>query len=98
MLINLRILIPLLLTARLAFAQASDAPKLSADDRAFTASKVQSLVQGYFFPAKDPPASELDASYKTYLRAALASDDRRECDLATIEFVTQFHNGGLAQL
>ena len=48
---------------------------------------------GYFYSAKDLPTSGLDASFKTYLRTALASDDRRQFDLATIEFVAQLHNG-----
>lgn len=34
----------------------------------------------------------MDASYKTYLRIALSTDDRRAFDLATIEFVAQLHN------
>ncbi|MGA2387667.1 MAG: S41 family peptidase, partial [Candidatus Sulfotelmatobacter sp.] len=73
--------------------QAADDPSPNAADRAFTASKVDSLVQGYFFAAKDLPTSGLNSSYKSYLRTALASDDRRQFDLATIEFVAQLHNG-----
>lgn len=34
----------------------------------------------------------MDASYKTYLQAALATDERRAFDLATIEFIAQLHN------
>jgi carboxyl-terminal processing protease len=77
----------------LSFAQANDYPKLSPDERAFMASKVDSVVQGYSFSAKDLPTSALDASYKSYLRTALTSEDRRQFDLATIEFVAQLHNG-----
>jgi hypothetical protein len=79
--------------ATLALAQTRDNLGPSIEDRDFTASKVSSLVQGYFFSAKDPSISGLDASSKTYLRTALASDDRRQFDLATIEFVAELHNG-----
>jgi hypothetical protein len=89
----LHVLFVFLLLARLASAQADDRPKLSAGERAFTASKVYSLVQGYFLSAKEPPRSSLDTSYKAYLRTVLASDDRRQFDLATIEFVAQLHDG-----
>jgi Peptidase family S41 len=81
------ILLFLLFAAILASAQAHDSPKLTADDGAFTAS------QNYSLPAKDLPISGLDPSYKIYLRTCLASDDRPQFDLATIEFVVQFHNG-----
>jgi hypothetical protein len=87
------ILLFLLFAAILASAQAHDSPKLNADDGAFTASKVDALLPDYSLPAKDLPIPGLDASYKTYLRTALASDDRRQFDLTTIEFVAQFHNG-----
>jgi carboxyl-terminal processing protease len=79
--------------ATLACAQASDSPKLSAEERTFTASKVYSLVQGYFLSAKELPRSSWDTSYKAYLQTVLASDDRRQFDLATIEFVAQLHDG-----
>jgi hypothetical protein len=82
-----------LFVATLASGQAKGISKLSAEDRAFTASKVSSIVQGYFFSAKDLPSSGLDGSYKTYLRTALTSDDRRQFDLATMEFVAKLHNG-----
>jgi carboxyl-terminal processing protease len=78
--------------ANLASAQANSA-QLGAEDRAFMASKVTSLVQGYFFSAKDAPSSDSDASCKAYVQTALMSDDRRQFDLATIEFVAQLHNG-----
>lgn len=87
------ILLLFLFAAKLGFTQTDNSSKVSAEQRAFTASKVDSLMQGYFFSAKDTPTSQLDASYKTYLRTALATDDRRQFDLATIEFVAQLHNG-----
>jgi carboxyl-terminal processing protease len=87
------ILLLLLLAAKLGLAQTDNSSKVGVEERAFTASKVGSLTQGYFFSAKDQPTAGLDASYKTYLRTALASDDRRQFDLATIEFVAQIHDG-----
>ena len=50
-------------------------------------------MQGYFFSANGLQTPGLDVSYKTYLRTALTSDDRRQFDLATIEFVSQLHDG-----
>jgi carboxyl-terminal processing protease len=90
---NRYILFLLPFVTALALAQANDSAKLSVEDRALTASKVDSLAQGYFFSVKDLPTSGLDASYKPYLRTALAFDDRRQFDMATIEFVAQLHNG-----
>jgi len=86
-------LFPFFLVTILASAQADSSPRLSAEERAFTTSKVYSLVQASFFSTRDLPTSGLDAAYKTYLRTALASDERRQFDLATIEFVAQLHNG-----
>lgn len=88
-----RILILFLFLGGLTPAQVTESPKLTAEDRTFVASKVGSLGQAYFFSPINAPAAELDASYKTYLRMALATGDRREFDLATIEFVAQLHNG-----
>jgi len=68
-------------------------PKLAIDERVFTASKVYSLSERYFVSTKSLSDSSWDALYKDYLRTVLAIDDRREFDLATIEFVAQLHNG-----
>ena len=87
------ILFFVLFAATLAGAQASDSPKLSVEEQTFTASKVYSLAQGYFVAEKDLPRSSLDTSYKAYLQTALAFDDRRQFDLATIAFVAQLHDG-----
>jgi hypothetical protein len=87
------ILLLFLVVIRSACAEGNDGPGLTGADRAFTASKVESLVQGYFLSAKDLPTSGLDASYKAYLQTALTSEDRRQFDLATIAFVAQLHNG-----
>jgi carboxyl-terminal processing protease len=66
--------------------------KLTIDERAFAASKVFSLLQIYF-SSEGQPEPSLDVSYKNYLRTALATDDHRQFDLATMEFVAQLHNG-----
>lgn len=57
------------------------------------ASKVYSQLQSYFSSSKGTSDPSLDASYKNYLRTVLATDDRRQLDLATMEFVAQLHNG-----
>jgi carboxyl-terminal processing protease len=54
---------------------------------------VYSLLQLYFFVAPQASAPDLDSSYKNYLQKVLATDDRRQFDLATIEFVAQLHSG-----
>ncbi len=83
----------LLFATEIAFAQWNESPKLNAEARTFLEAKVYSLVQEHFFPAKNSPESRSDSSYQSYLRMALGSDDRRQFDLATMEFVAQLHNG-----
>jgi carboxyl-terminal processing protease len=78
---------------QLAVGQATADAKLSIDERVFTASKVYSQLQLYFSSAKGAPDPSLDAAYKHYLRAVLATDDRRQFDLATMEFVAQLYSG-----
>lgn len=78
---------------QLAAGQATADGKLSIDERVFTASKVYSQLQSYFSSGKRASDPSLDASYKSYLRAVLATDDRRQFDLASMEFVAQLHNG-----
>jgi len=62
-------------------------------ERAFTASKIYSLMQLYFSGWKPLPELDLDIAYRNYLEKALATDDRREFDLATMEFVARLRNG-----
>ena len=78
---------------RFATAQSSKDAKLTLSERAFTASKVYSMVQLYFSGWKNLPELDLDIAYRNYLEKALASDDRRQFDLATMEFVARLHNG-----
>ena len=67
--------------------------KLSINERVLTASKVHSLLQLYFSSSEGASDPSFDVSYKDYLRTVLAVDNRREFDLATMEFVAQLHNG-----
>lgn len=77
----------------LAPGQGGPDSRLTIDERVFTASRVYSLRQLYFSSAEETSDPSLDVSYKTYLNAAPTTDDRRQFDLATIEFVAQLHNG-----
>jgi len=78
--------------AQLALAQTSGA-RLTLGERAFTASKIYSMLQFYFSGWKALPELDLDVAYRNYLERALATDDRRQFDLATMEFVARLHNG-----
>jgi hypothetical protein len=79
--------------AQLALAQTSSEAKLTLSERAFTASKVYSMLQFYFSNWKTLPDLDLDIAYRNYLDKALATEDRRQFDLATMEFVARLHNG-----
>lgn len=67
--------------------------KLSIDERVFTASKIFASLLLHFSSDKQASDSGPNVSYTNYLKAALATDDRRQFDLATMEFVAQLHNG-----
>ncbi len=67
--------------------------KLAVGERAFTASKIYSLMQLYFSGWKFLPELDLDIAYRNYLEKALATDDRREFDMVTMEFVARLRNG-----
>lgn len=80
----------------MAFPGAAQQPapdKLSMTERAWMASKIYSSVQTYFGHWQAVPDLDLDAAYQKYLSAALASDDRRAFDLATMEFFASLENG-----
>jgi len=76
-----------------ASTQAQAGRQLAAGERAFIASKTYSLVQLYFSGWKSLPELNSDIAYRNYLEKALATDDRREFDLATIEFLARLRNG-----
>ena len=78
---------------QLSTGQGTFEERIGVDERAFTSSKVYSLLQLYSLPARDASVSDFDAFYKTYLAGVLATDDRRQFDLATMEFVAKLHNG-----
>ena len=62
-------------------------------ERVFTASKIYSLMRLYFSGWKSLPELDLDIAYLNDLEKALATDNRREFDLATMEFVARLRNG-----
>jgi len=70
--------------------------KLPVGLRAVTASKIYALVQLYFSGWKSLPELDLDIAYRNYLEKTLATDDRREFGLATMEFVARLRNGHTA--
>jgi carboxyl-terminal processing protease len=78
---------------QLATGQGTADAKFTIDERVFTASRVYSLLRSYFSSARGAPDPSLNISFKSYLRTVLSTNDRRQFDVATIEFVTQLHNG-----
>jgi len=80
-------------TTQFISAQTQVGGKLAAGEQAFIASKIYSLVQLYFSGWKSLPELDSDIAYRNYLERALATDDRREFDLATMEFLARLRNG-----
>jgi carboxyl-terminal processing protease len=78
---------------QLSVAQTPADANLTLNERAFTASKIYSLVQVYFSGWKSLPELDLDIAYRNYLEKALATEGRREFDLATMEFLARLRNG-----
>jgi carboxyl-terminal processing protease len=66
---------------------------LSTDERVYSASKVYSLLLSYFVSGEGASDPRIDASYKSYLRTVMLTGNRRQFDLATMEFVAQLRNG-----
>jgi carboxyl-terminal processing protease len=67
--------------------------KLPLDQRVWIASKIYSAVQLYFAHYEAVPDLDLDKVYKDYLRQAIATDDRKAFDLASLEFFAHLKNG-----
>jgi hypothetical protein len=65
---------------------------LSLGERVFIASKIYSLIPTFFAHWKGTDL-DLDAAYRAYLNKILSSNDRRQFDLATMEFVAKLRNG-----
>ena len=72
---------------------ATSSASLSVGDRVFVASKTYSLLQLHLCRGGKEIAPDLDGLYRNYLDKMVSADDRRQFDLATIEFVAQLHNG-----
>jgi len=64
--------------------------KLSLQERVFVASKIYRVVST-FFPHLSQEA--FDTQYRQYMSRILKSDDRREFDLISMEFVAGLHDG-----
>ena len=65
---------------------------LSASEKAYIASQIYSSVQIYFAHKAGIADLDFDAAYKLYLDYAMSAKDRREFDLATLEFVAKLRN------
>lgn len=73
-------------------AQVPDAA-LSAEQRAWVASKLYASIQMFNAHGEGAPKFDLEREYKAYLAAAMAADDRRAFDLATMAFMGKLRNG-----
>lgn len=62
-------------------------------ERVFIASKIYSLIPTFFAHWNGTPGLDLDVAYRVYLNEILSSNDRRQFDLATMEFVAKLRNG-----
>jgi len=69
------------------------APPMSPADRAYRASRVYATALTYFAHWADAPdAATIDAAYRGYLEAVLASDDREAFTHAGMRFLASFRN------
>jgi hypothetical protein len=71
-------------------AQVQSPATLSLEDRAMMASRIYRIVSA-FFPGLSQ--EKFDAAYASYLGKILRTDDRREFDLASMEFIADLHDG-----
>jgi carboxyl-terminal processing protease len=68
--------------------------RLTLAERAYRASRVYTTALTYFAHWADAPdAAAIDSAYRTYLDAALASEDRAAFTRASMRFLATFHNG-----
>jgi carboxyl-terminal processing protease len=63
---------------------------LSLEDRALMASKIYRIVSTFFPLLRQ---EKFDAAYAAYLARVLKTDDRREFDLLSMEFIADLHDG-----
>src|SRR5262245_4391176 len=73
-----------------AILRADPAATLSVDDRVVMASKIYRLVSVSF---PDLSQQQFDTAYASYVGRILKLGDRREFDLATMEFIADLHDG-----
>ncbi|MGZ4886228.1 MAG: S41 family peptidase [Candidatus Aminicenantales bacterium] len=95
-LIGLTVSMALFLTLAAAPAFPADSPPaatLSLADRVVTASQLYSAVQLYFGHWKGVPNLDLEKEYGRYVQQVIASDSRRDFDLASMEFLAALQNG-----
>lgn len=74
-------------------AQSQEPDTLPLEERVWIASKIYSAVQVYFAHWEAVAELDLDVAYRRYLETATASADRKDFDLATMEFFAQLRNG-----
>jgi len=67
-----------------------ESKNLSLEERLLVASKIYRIV-GTFFPHL--PQETFDAQYGDYISRILKSEDRRDFDLLSMEFVAELHDG-----
>ena len=85
----------IVLAAAADFALASNLPDsetIGLSERVVIASQLYSAVQMYFGHWKGVPNFDLDKEYAHYVQQIIATDDRREFDLASIEFLARLRN------
>jgi carboxyl-terminal processing protease len=70
--------------------RAQSSATISLQERVMMASQVYHVIST-FFPGLSQ--EKFDAAYEQYLATMLRSDDRREFDLASMEFVANLHDG-----
>jgi len=85
------VLISILLTSAVRINGQSD--QVSLKDRVWMASKIYSSVRTYFGHWQAVPNLDLDAEYKKFVDRMIASESRRDFDLAALEFVASLKNG-----
>src|ERR1022692_1571359 len=91
--ISLALLLLTLTVLQTLAADGPDSSTLSLDERVVMASQLYSAVQVYFGHWKGVPNLDLDKEYARYVRQVIASDGRRDFDLASIEFLACLQNG-----
>ncbi len=72
-------------------AQDRSGPTLPLNDRAYVASRLYASL-GNFAHAQNLHGTDIDATYRSYLEKALASEDRTAFSRAGMEFLAALHN------